>query len=263
MISSRRSGAPFLALGMVLSTLPSSSWALTLGRPHLTPELAVPPVHSFRIDTGILGVANATSLKSGRKGDLWGPYVAVSYAAAPNALLVVDGMAYKRFEADDGEGSAAVGDFVVWGSFVLGSQPGGDTGYGVRFGAKLPNTPSNKDFGTNQTDFFMHLYAGTAWRQWRLSTFGGIGILERPGGDESQDDVVMIGFLAKRGLGPGELGVELEGFSKSRIYGDNWALHGSYEVPLRGIFGLLVGGQVSGGDLYGAGELRLGVVITP
>jgi len=262
MISSSNRHGVSLGLWLALLILADGSGALTLGRAHLTPELAVPPVHTFRIETGVLGVARVTSLKSGRKGDLWGPYVAVSYAAAPNALLVVDGMAYKRFEADRGEGSAAVGDFVVWGTFVLGSQPGGDAGYGVRFGAKLPNTPSNKDFGTNQTDFFMHLFAGMPWRDWRLSTFGGIGILERPGGEESQDDVVMVGFLAKRSLGHGELGVELEGFSKSRIYGDNWALHGSYELPLKGVLGLLVGGQLSTGDLYGAGELRLGIVLT-
>ena len=150
---------------------------LTLGRPHLTPELTVPPVHTLRIDAEVLGVADMRSLRSGRKGDLWGPYVAVSCAAAPNPLLAVDGMAHKRFEADTGGGSAAVGDVGVRGSFVLGSEPGGTTGYGVRFGAKLENAPSNKDFRTNQTDFFMHLFAGTTWRSWRLSTFGGIGIL--------------------------------------------------------------------------------------
>jgi len=236
--------------------------AISQGRAHLTPELAVPPVHTFRIETGMVGVANVKSLQSGRSGDLWGPYLSVSYAAAPNALLVVDGMAYKRFEADDGGGSSGVGDFAVWGSFVLGSQPGGDSGYGVRFGAKLPNTPSNKDFGTNQTDFFMHLYAGTTWRDWRLSTFGGIGILERPGGEESQDDVAMVGFLARRQVGPGVLGVEVEGFTKSRMYGNNLALHGSWEVPIKDAFGLMVGGQVSRGDFYGDGELRVGLVVT-
>lgn len=168
-------------------------------------------------------------------------------------------MLYKRFIPDRGRGSAEVGDFAVWCKVILGDTRG-HFKYGLRFGAKLPNTPSNKDFGTNQTDFFMHLLAGLPWRGWDLSTFGGIGILERPGGEESQDDVAMVGVLAKRQLGVLLLRVEAQGFTKSRIYGDNWALVANLEWPLSPQLAVLGGGQVSKGRFYGSGELRLGLV---
>ncbi|MCS7183597.1 MAG: hypothetical protein NZ869_10880, partial [Thermoanaerobaculum sp.] len=89
--------------------------------------------------------------------------------------------------------------------------------YGVRFGAKLPNTPSNKDFGTNQTAFFMHLFTGRPLGSWQVSAFGGLGILERPRGEESQVDIAMVGVLGSRRLGRGLLRLEAQGLTKSRI----------------------------------------------
>ncbi|GBC78924.1 hypothetical protein HRbin09_00135 [bacterium HR09] len=235
------------------------SRAVSMGLPCLTPDVDVLPLHGFRLDLGALSVLQMRSLRSNRPGDLWGPYLALTYGAAPNAELAVDGMIYKVFEPERGEGSSAVGDFAVWGKFILG-EPGGHFRYGVRFGAKLPNTPSNKDFGTNQTDFFMHLFAGTAFQQWQVSAFGGIGILERPGGEESQDDVAMLGVLAKRPFGKGTLRLEAQGFTKSRIYGDNWAFAANLEWPLRPHWALLGGGQLSKGRFYGSGEIRFGLV---
>lgn len=237
----------------------ASGWAVSMGLPALTPDLSVLPLHGFRLDLGALTVLQMRSLRSQRPGDLWGPYIALTYGAAPNAELVVDGMIYKVFRPDRGEGSSAVGDFAVWGKFILGDSQA-DLKYGVRFGAKLPNTPSNKDFGTNQTDFFMHLFAGAPVGHWQLSAFGGIGILERPGGEESQDDIAMVGVLGKRALGKGLLRVEAQGFTKSRIYGDNWALSANLEWPLGGSWAVLGGGQVSKGRFYGSGEVRIGLV---
>ncbi len=233
--------------------------AVSMGLPCLTPDTNILPLHGFRVDLGGLLVVQMRSLRSNRPGDLWGPYLAITYGAAPNAELAVDGMVYKVFSPDRGKGSSAVGDFAVWGKFILGEAKG-DFRYGLRFGAKLPNTPSNKDFGTNQTDFFMHVFAGYPVRDWELSAFGGIGILERPGGEESQDDVAMVGVLAKRPLGKGTLRLEAQGFTKSRIYGDNWALACNLEWPVTPAWAVLGGGQVSKGRFYGSGEIRLGLV---
>lgn len=244
---------------MILCGLAASGWAVSMGLPALTPDLSILPLHGFRVDLGALTVVQMRSLRSQRPGDLWGPYLAISYGAAPNAELVVDGMVYKVFRPDRGEGSSAVGDFAVWGKFILGDARG-DFRYGIRFGAKLPNTPSNKDFGTNQTDFFMHLFAGAPVGSWQLSAFGGIGILERPGGEESQDDIAMVGVLGKRSVGRGVLRVEVQGFTKSRIYGDNWALAANLEWPVAPSLSILGGGQVSKGRFYGSGEVRLGLV---
>ncbi len=66
-------------------------------------------------------------------------------------------MIYTSFVPDSGKGASGVGDFAVWGKFILGDGRG-DLKYGVRFGAKLPNTPSHKHFGTNQTDFCARVY---------------------------------------------------------------------------------------------------------
>lgn len=233
--------------------------AVSMGLPALTPDVQVLPLHGFRIDFGALTVLQMRSLRSQRSGDLWGPYLAITYGAAPNAELAVDGMVYKVFEPERGKGSSAVGDFAVWGKFILGDG-GGNLKYGVRFGAKLPNTPSNKDFGTNQTDFFMHVFAGGPLGGWEASAFGGIGILERPGGEESQDDIAMVGVLGKKALGKALLRVELQGFTKSRIYGDNWALAANLEWPVTPALAVLGGGQVSKGRFYGSGEIRIGLV---
>lgn len=71
----------------------------------------------------------------------------------------------------------------------------------------------------------------------------------------------MLGVLAKRQLGAVQLRVEAQGFTKSRIYGDNWALVANLEWPLSPELALLGGGQVSKGRFYGSGELRLGLVV--
>lgn len=248
-----------LALLLLLGIGVPQVGAVSMGLPALTPDLSVLPLHSFRIDFGALTVLQMRSLRSQRPGDLWGPYLAITYGAAPNAELSVDGMIYKVFEPERGKGSSAVGDFAVWGKFILGDARE-RLKYGVRFGAKLPNTPSNKDFGTNQTDFFMHVFAGAPFRGWEVSAFGGIGILERPRGEESQDDIAMVGVLGKRPFGKGTLRVEAQGFTKSRIYGDNWALAANLEWPVSPSFAILGGGQISKGRFYGSGEVRIGLV---
>lgn len=250
---------PALVVFLLLGLKVPGAWAVSMGLPVLTPDVQVLPLHGFRIDFGGLAVLQMRSLRSQRPGDLWGPYLAITYGAAPNAELAVDGMMYKVFEPDRGKGSSAVGDFAVWGKFILGDNRG-SLKYGVRFGAKLPNTPSNKDFGTNQTDFFMHVFAGAPFRGWEVSAFGGIGILERPRGEESQDDIAMVGVLGKKALGKGLLRLEAQGFTKSRIYGDNWALVANLEWPVTPSLAVLGGGQVSKGRFYGSGEIRLGLV---
>lgn len=246
-------------LVVVTWLIPSSVLAVSMGLPVLTPGTSVQPLHSFRLDFGVLSVQGIRSIRSQRRGDLWGPYLAVTYGAASNAELTAEGMVYKTFSPDRGDGSSAVGDFAIWGKFLLG-QPTADLKYGVRFGAKLPNTPSNKDFGTNQTDFFMHVFAGRPYGHWDVSACLGLGILERPGGEESQDDVAMFGVMGTRNFERALLRVEAQGFTKSRIYGDNWALAGNLEWPLSKSLRVLGGGQVSKGRLYGSSEVRLGLV---
>ncbi|MCX7894667.1 MAG: hypothetical protein N2447_01760 [Thermoanaerobaculum sp.] len=250
---------PFSVAVAFCLAVTNKAYAVSMGLPALTPDLTVLPLHGFRLDFGALTVLQMRSLRSGRPGDLWGPYLALTYGAASNAELSVDGMLYKVFHPEQGKGSSAVGDFAVWGKFILGN-PTSILKYGVRFGAKLPNTPSNKDFGTNQTDFFMHLFAGRPLGSWQVSAFGGLGILERPRGEESQDDIVMVGVLGSRRLGSGLLRLEAHGFTKSRIYGDNWALAASLEWPLVPSLAVLGGGQISKGRFYGSGEVRLGLV---
>jgi hypothetical protein len=230
-------------------------------QPSVTPDLTTLPLNHFRIDFGMLGVTNVVSRRSNREGNLWASYLSISFGAAANAVLSVEGMAYKTFAPERGTGSAGVGDFTVWGKFLLGTPHQG-TGYGVQFGAKLPNTPSNKDFGTNQTDFFMFAFAGTQVHDWQLSAFAGLGILDRPL-EQSQDDVAMAGVLARKQVGPGLLRLEIEGFTKSQLYGNNWAFHLTYERPIAERLSYLVAGQLSKGRLNGNRELRAGLVFTP
>ena len=69
----RASGARYLALAVLAAGIASASGALTIGSPHLTPDMSVLPVYGFRIDLGILSETGVQSLRSGRKGNLWGP----------------------------------------------------------------------------------------------------------------------------------------------------------------------------------------------
>jgi hypothetical protein len=245
----------------IVGTLGGTASALPGGRATVTPDLSVLPLQGFRLELGMVGTENVISIKSGRRGDLWGLYIRIDYGAASNAVLTVEGIGYKSFVPEHGGGTAAVGDFTVWGKFVLGEGPHDRGGYGVRFGAKLPNTPSNKDFGTNETDFFMHLFAGTTAADWQLSAYGGIGILDRPEVSGSQDDIAMGGVLGRRNTWGGVVSVELEGFTKSRIYGNNWGLHLVWEHPAKAPLGYMVAAQLSHGKLYGTFELRAGLVL--
>ena len=244
------------AVAVVLS-LPAA--ADPNGRPTMTPDLLFLPVHGFRIDFGYNAISGVTSIRTGGKGDLRGPYLSIAYGVADTAQLMIEGMAYKTFSPDHGQGTSAVGDFTVWGKFLLGSGPNG-AGYGIRFGAKMPNTPSGKDFGTNQNDFFAHVFAGVDAGEWKLSAYGGIGIVDRPL-EHAQDDLAMLGVMALRPLGTGTLRLEGEGFAQSHLYGDNWAFHAVYELPLTRTWGVLVAGQASSGRLYGSSELRAGMTV--
>lgn len=242
---------------LVASALALPSSADPFGRATMTPDLLFLPVHGFRIDFGYAAITGVTSIRTGDKGDLRGPYLAITYGVADTAQLMIEGMATKTFTPDHGSGTSAVGDFTVWGKFLLGTAPGGG-GYGVRFGAKMANTPSGKDFGTNQNDFFAHVFAGVDAGSWKLSAYGGIGILDRPL-ENAQDDLAMFGVMALRPLGRGTVRVEGEGFTQSHLYGDNWALHVVYELPVTHTLGVQFAGQASTGDLYGSSELRAGV----
>jgi hypothetical protein len=245
----------------LLSAVAAPSSALPGGRATITPDLDTLPVRGFRLEMGVVGIENVVSVKNGRRGDLWGPAVRLDYGAARNVVLSVDGIAYKSFVAEQGGGSAAVGDFTVWGKVILAGDPGEHRGWGVRFGAKLPNTPSGKDFGTNESDVFVHVFGGTDVAGWRVSAYGGIGILGRPGVPSAQDDVAMGGVLARRPAAGGLVGVEVEGFTSSRLWGDNWALHMVWEHPADAPLSYMVAGQLSHGRLYGAGALRAGLVL--
>jgi hypothetical protein len=61
----------------------------------------------------------------------------------------------------------------------------------LRVATKLPNADDGRDFGTDQTDFFVDLLAARDWRRISLFLSVGLGILGNPVG--GQDDLMQYG----------------------------------------------------------------------
>jgi hypothetical protein len=260
-----REGSPGrLALILVISVL-SAVWArgqdirpLTTDSPNTTPpgtmefQFGEDYIHHFR------------SIRNGAYGVLWqDAHLGFAWGVSDRVELRVDGAAYKRFQRDSGGTNAGVGDFTVWGKFVVwqGAEP--ETAFGFRLGVKLPNTPSYKDFGTNQTDFFAQLLAGKRWGRFRLWGNAGVGILDNPYIRQSQDDVYTLGlaFAAKaseRFDVVGE-GTALLSNGKPQLYGNNYAFRLGLLFHPSPKWAVDVAAAKSSGRLYGQWSATLGL----
>ncbi len=61
------------AVVAVLLSLPAA--ADPNGRATMTPDLLFLPVHGFRVDFGYAAISGVSSIRTGAKGDLRGPYL--------------------------------------------------------------------------------------------------------------------------------------------------------------------------------------------
>lgn len=233
-------------------------------RPLVTESVAVLPLDAFQLQLGEDYISGFHSIRTGRKGNLWqDAHLNFRWGISDRVELDVDGLPYKRYRADSGRTDAGVGDFTVWGKFILwqGDNPG--TAFGFRLGVKMPNTPSYKDFGTNQTDFYAQLLSGKSWGRFKIWWNLGLGILDNPRIRQSQDDIYQYGLAFSCAMNERwTLVGEGQGFisrGRETLYGDNHAVRlGVLYTPTRNwTFDVAV--AKSSGLLYGSWSATAGV----
>lgn len=233
-------------------------------RPLVTESVAVLPLNTFQFQVGEDYLEDFHSIRTGEKGNLWqDAHLGFRWGISDRVELDVDGIPYKRYRSDSGRSDSGVGDFTVWGKFILwqGSNPG--TAFGFRLGVKMPNTPSDKDFGTNQTDFYAQILSGKSWGRFRLWGNVGLGILDNPHIRQSQDDIYQYGVAFSYALNDRWTVVgEGQGFfsrGRDTLYGDNHALRmGVLYTPVKN-WTFDVAAATSSGRLYGDWSATIGV----
>ncbi len=252
------------AMVMLFFAAPSLGFRAQDVRPLVTESVAVLPLDSFQLQLGEDYYHGFQSIRTGEKGDLWQDgHIGFRWGISNKVELDVDGMPYKRYTSDSGRSDAGVGDFTVWGKFILwqGDNPG--TAFGFRLGVKMPNTPSYKDFGTNQTDFYSQLLAGKSWGRFKLWGNLGLGILDNPHIRQSQDDIYQYGLafsydMTERWTLVGE-GQGFISRGRQTLYGDNHAVRMGVLYRPAKHWTFDVAAAKSSGRLYGDWSATIGV----
>jgi len=222
------------------------------------------PVNGFEVYVGEEYLHGFRSIRTHEPGDLWKHgQIALRWGVSDRVELEADGSAQKRFKADSGRVDSGVGDFSIWGKFLVwkGAEPG--TAIGLRFGVKMPNTPTEKDFGTNQTDYYSEIIAGRALGKLKLWGQLGLGILDNPYRRQSQDDIYIYTLAFSY---PVKEHWTVEGdargfFSRGEptLYGDNHSMRLGISVDLRRDLALSASFASSSGRLYGDWSGRVGL----
>jgi len=233
-------------------------------RPLVAGGVDVLPVSSLEINFGEEYIHAFRSIRTHEPGNLWKHgQLAMRWGFSDNVELEVDGSLQKHFEADSGRTDTGIGDFSVWGKFLLwrGEKPG--TALGFRLGVKMPNTPSDKDFGTNQTDYYSEFLAGREFDKLKIWGSVGLGILDNPYKRQSQDDIFTYCVAFSYPLGTHwEVTGDGHGFlsgGQSVLYGDNHALSLGARYHMSRRWSITASAAKSSGRLYGDWSARAGV----
>jgi len=233
-------------------------------RPLVAGGADVLPLNTIQVYFGDEYIHGFKSIRTHEPGDLWDHgQLAMRWGVSENVELEVDGSIQKRFQADSGRTDTGVGDFSVWGKFILwrGKKPG--TAVGFRLGVKMPNTPSDKDFGTNQTDYYSEFIAGKGFDKLKVWGSVGLGILDNPYKRQSQDDIYTYCLAFSYPIGERwEVTGNGHGFfsgGKPVLYGDNHALSLGVAYHVNRRWEVTASAAKSSGRLYGDWSAQLGV----
>lgn len=233
-------------------------------RPLIAGGADVLPVNSLEMYVGEEYIHDFSSIRTHEPGDLWEHgQLSLRWGISDNVELEVDGSLQKHFEADSGRTCSGVGDFSVWGKFVVwrGEKPG--TAFGFRLGVKMPNTPSDKDFGTNQTDYYSEFVAGKGFDKFKVWGSVGLGILDNPYKRQSQDDIFTYSLAFSYPIATHwELTGNGHGFisgGNCLLYGDNYALSLGARYHANRRWSVTASAAKSSGRLYGDWSAQVGV----
>jgi hypothetical protein len=184
--------------------------AMAQQRPLLTEDVDIVKPGVIRIETGFEFLQDQRFALSGLRGDLTKiADTRLSFGLAPNVEFQIEWTVQKILSIDRREVSFVplnlganaadsndVGDVKLWMKMKLRNESARMPSLGFRFGIELPNSDETRGIGTNSTNFFATINAGKRLMDQKLNLFGniGVGILQAPLGQFSQNDVLMYGL---------------------------------------------------------------------
>ncbi|HEX5733525.1 MAG TPA: hypothetical protein VF131_11885 [Blastocatellia bacterium] len=179
-------------------------------RPLLTEDVDIIKPGFIRIETGFEFLQDQRFPLSGLRGDLTKiADTRLSFGMAPNVEFQIEWTVQNLLSIDSRMTSAIplklganstdtndVGDVTIWMKMKLRNETKRMPGIGFRFGVQLPNTDQTRGIGTNTTNFFSMITAGKRFADNKLNVFGnlGLGILQAPVNEFTQNDVLMFGL---------------------------------------------------------------------
>jgi hypothetical protein len=188
----------------------AASTAAAQQRPLLTEDVDIIKPGFIRIETGFEFLQDQRFPLSGLRGDL--SKIAdtrLSFGMAPNVEFQIEWTVQNLLSIDSRMTSAIplklgansndtndVGDVTLWMKMKLRNETNRMPGIGFRFGVQLPNTDQTRGIGTNTTNIFSMITAGKRLAGQKLNLFGniGLGILQAPINEFTQNDVLMFGL---------------------------------------------------------------------
>ncbi len=179
-------------------------------RPLLTEDVEIIKPGVIRIESGFEFLQNQTFPLSGLHGDVTKlADTRLSFGLAPNVEFQIE-WTFQHFLSINRRTPSSVnlklganatdtndvGDATLWMKMKLRNESKRLPAVGFRFGVQLPNSNEAFGIGTNTTNFYGMFTAGKKIVGGKLNVFGnlGIGILESPLSNFSQNDVLLYGL---------------------------------------------------------------------
>jgi len=179
-------------------------------RPLLTEDVEVVKPGVIRIESGFEFLQKQRFAVSGLRGDLTKiADTRLSFGLAANVEFQIEWTVQNLLSIDQHGPSAIplrlgasaadtndVGDARLWMKIKLRNESRRAPSLGFRFGVELPNSNQARGIGTNTTNFFSTVNAGKRLLNQKLNLFGniGVGILQAPVNQFTQNDVLMYGL---------------------------------------------------------------------
>lgn len=179
-------------------------------RPLLTEDVEIIKPGVIRIETGFEFLQKQTFPLSGLRGDVTkvadtrlsfglAPNVEFQIEWTPQSFLSIKSRTATPLALKLGANPTDtndVGDATLWMKIKVRNESERLPAFGFRFGMQLPNSNETRGIGTNTTNVFGMITAGKKLHGEKLNLFGnlGIGILQSPLSNFSQNDVLLYGL---------------------------------------------------------------------
>ncbi|HKQ08659.1 MAG TPA: hypothetical protein VJ464_26290 [Blastocatellia bacterium] len=205
----RAAGKLFAALPVIFA---AATFAGAQQRPLITEDVDVVKPGIIRVETGFEFLQDIKFPLSGLRGDMTkvldtrvsvglSPMVEFQIEWTPQNLLSIRGHGPTPLDLKLGANprdTNDAGDVTVWMKMKLRNETRITPSLGFRFGVQLPNSNQARGIGSNTTNFYATINAGKKLAGGRLNVFGnlGVGILEAPLSNFTQNDVLLYGLAS-------------------------------------------------------------------